>query len=289
MAPDSPRWPQLAPNCPIWLQMALIAPTWPQLVPDGPYIAVTKVFINLNVNLVRWLSNMFKTTDLSSLLNGFIRNILPSKPGGLITTRIYPQYSTIKTRRINYDPVLELYYYKSIRGRSARPIREENLCRNLWGHGGPNLQGQILINLSSRLCMQGGMGAPCCAAFVSGMRRMLFELDMLSGWRQPTTPAQTIMSLRRVPCKPTPLLGVSRRFFRASKHRPGRRKALQQKRPTLMHNCAMLLQYGYGYNMEHVFNTCRPFGGARRVPPSWCHQKRVVTSLFLLLIFSPTT
>ena len=51
-----------------------------------PYIAVTKVFINLNVNLFGLLSNMFETTDLASLLNGFIRYILPSKPGGLITT-----------------------------------------------------------------------------------------------------------------------------------------------------------------------------------------------------------
>ena len=65
------------------------------------HIAVTKVFINLNVNLVRWLSNMFKTTDLSSLLNGFIRNILPSKPGGLITT---PFWSYIIISQSGADP-----------------------------------------------------------------------------------------------------------------------------------------------------------------------------------------
>ena len=44
---------------------------------------------------------MFKTTDLSSLLNGFIRNILPSKPGGLITT---PFWSYIIISQSGADP-----------------------------------------------------------------------------------------------------------------------------------------------------------------------------------------
>ena len=87
--------------------------------PSETCIAVTKVFINLSVNLCGLLQNMFKTMVGASLLHGFIRHILPSKPGGLITT-----------------PFWELYYYKSIRGR----IRQGKLCRNLWGHGGPNRQ-----------------------------------------------------------------------------------------------------------------------------------------------------
>ena len=51
------------------------------------------------------------------------------------TQRIYPRDPPIKTRRINSDPVLELYYYKSTEDQTRERIPKK-LCRNLWGHGG---------------------------------------------------------------------------------------------------------------------------------------------------------
>ena len=54
------------------------------------------------------------------------------------TQRIYPPDPPIKTRRINYDPVLELYYYKS----TEHQIREQNVKKHFagiyGGTGGPN-------------------------------------------------------------------------------------------------------------------------------------------------------
>ena len=43
------------------------------------------------------------------------------------TQRIYPPNPTIKTRRINYDPVLELYYYKA----TEHQIRDKMLKKQL--------------------------------------------------------------------------------------------------------------------------------------------------------------
>ena len=63
--------------------------------PSETCIAVTKVFINLNVKVCGLLKNIIKT-------------MVESKS----TPRIYPSYPPIKTTRINYDPVMELYYYK---------------------------------------------------------------------------------------------------------------------------------------------------------------------------------
>ena len=68
------------------------------------------------------------------------------------TQRNLSARSSIKTRRINYGPVLELYYYKSIREPDPKTKNRKKLCRNLWGHGGPKPLTQILINLLSRLC-----------------------------------------------------------------------------------------------------------------------------------------
>ena len=88
--------------------------------PSETCIAVTKVFINLNVSLCGLLKNKFKT-------------MLESKS----TPRIYPPYPVVKTRRSNYDPVLELYYYKSIRCRlrGEKTPRKKSLQESMgaWG------------------------------------------------------------------------------------------------------------------------------------------------------------
>ena len=88
--------------------------------PSETCIAVTKVFINLNVSLSGLLKNKFKT-------------LLESKS----TPRIYPPYPVVKTRRSNYDPVLELYYYKSIRCRlrGEKTPRRKSLQESMgaWG------------------------------------------------------------------------------------------------------------------------------------------------------------
>ena len=104
--------------------------------PSETCIAVTKVFINLNVSLCGLLKNKFKT-------------MLESKS----TPRSYPPYLVVKTRRSNYDPVLELYYYKSIRCRLRREKtpRKKSLQESM-GAWGAKSSWQILINLSSRLC-----------------------------------------------------------------------------------------------------------------------------------------
>ena len=64
------------------------------------------------------------------------------------TPRSYPRDLVVKTRRINYDPVMELYYYKSIRCR----IREQKSLQESMGAWGSESSRRILINLSSRLC-----------------------------------------------------------------------------------------------------------------------------------------
>ena len=74
----------------------------------------------LNVSLCGLLKNKFKT-------------MLESKS----TPRIYPPYPVVKTRRSNYDPVLELYYYKSIRCRlrGEKTPRKKSLQESMgaWG------------------------------------------------------------------------------------------------------------------------------------------------------------
>ena len=59
--------------------------------------------------------------------------------------------SSIKTRRINYDPVLELYYYKSTEHQIRENKAKTTLQESVWARGSKPLT-RILINLLSRLC-----------------------------------------------------------------------------------------------------------------------------------------
>ena len=65
----------------------------------------------------------------------FIRKIVHKNIGGLITTPFG-----------NY--IIISQYGNQIRERKS----EQQLCRNLWGHGGSKPLTRILINLLSRLC-----------------------------------------------------------------------------------------------------------------------------------------
>ena len=51
------------------------------------------------------------------------------------TQRIYPRDPPIKTGRINYDPVLELYYYKSTEDQTRERIQKKTLQESMgaWG------------------------------------------------------------------------------------------------------------------------------------------------------------
>ena len=71
------------------------------------------------------------------------------------TQRNLSARSSIKTRRINYDPVLKLYYYKSIRDpdpRTKKRKAKNNFAGIYGGTGGSKPLTRILINLLSRLC-----------------------------------------------------------------------------------------------------------------------------------------
>ena len=51
------------------------------------------------------------------------------------TQRIYPPDPPIKTRRINYDPVLELYYYKSTEDQIHEKMQNETLQESMGARG----------------------------------------------------------------------------------------------------------------------------------------------------------
>jgi hypothetical protein len=51
------------------------------------------------------------------------------------TQRIYPRDPPMKTRRINYDPVLELYYYKSTEDQTRERIQKKTLQESMGARG----------------------------------------------------------------------------------------------------------------------------------------------------------
>ena len=73
----------------------LSAPLWIIETSKVP-MAVTKVFINMTVNTSGCATQHGKTEAVEDL-----------QPGGKT-----PPYSSVKMGRSNYDPVLNLYYYK---------------------------------------------------------------------------------------------------------------------------------------------------------------------------------
>ena len=51
------------------------------------------------------------------------------------TQRIYPRDPPIKTRRINSDPFLELYYYKSTEDQTRERIQKKTLQESMGARG----------------------------------------------------------------------------------------------------------------------------------------------------------
>ena len=64
------------------------------------------------------------------------------------TLRIYPRDLTVKTRRINYDPVLKLYYYKVTETQIRDP---QKVLAGIYGGMGVLNARRIIV--SARLCV----------------------------------------------------------------------------------------------------------------------------------------
>ena len=132
-------WKECAHRCLLWflLSRGLLLPSEANLghvvscaccttqAPDL-HMAVTKVFIHMSVLRFRIAPTHVQQWRIKSLLDGFIR-------------RTNPRNSSSKTRRISYDPVLELYYYKSKRV-LIRAMSTQNIpLQESMGHGGESI------------------------------------------------------------------------------------------------------------------------------------------------------
>ena len=132
-------WKECAHHCLLWclLSRGLLLPSEANLghvvscaccttqAPDL-HMAVTKVFISMSVLRFRIAPTHVQQWRIKSLLDGFIR-------------RTNPRNSSSKTRRISYDPVLELYCYKSKRV-LIRAMSTQNIpLQESMGHGGESI------------------------------------------------------------------------------------------------------------------------------------------------------